>query len=99
MSSILELRVYTLRPGLRPALKQRFEQRISPMLERFGIEVVSAGPSLHDEVSFHLIRRFPTLAERDAQLARFYGSQEWIIEHEAEIMEMIETYSTCVVEE
>ena len=99
MNSLIELRVYTLKPDTRPAFQQRFEQQILPMLERFGIEVVRAGPSLHDGVSFHLVRRFPSLAEREAQLARFYGSEEWLSQHDAAVMAMIETYSTCVVEE
>lgn len=99
MNSLMELRVYTLRPGTRARFQQRFEQQILPMLERFGVEVVRAGPSLHDEVSFHLVRRFPSLAEREAQLARFYGSEEWRTQHDAEVMAMIDSYSTCVVEE
>lgn len=99
MNSLIELRVYTLKPGTRAAFQQRFEQQVLPMLERFGIEVVRAGPSLHDELSFHLVRRFPSLAEREAQLARFYGSDEWQTQHDAASMAMIETYSTCVVEE
>ena len=99
MNSLVELRVYTLKPGKRPAFQQRFEAEILPMLERFGVEVVRAGPSLHDEVSFHLIRRFSSLAEREAQLARFYGSEEWRTQHDAEVMGMIDSYSTCVVEE
>ena len=99
MSNLIELRVYTLKPGTRPAFQQRFEQQILPMLDRFGIEVVRAGPSLHDEVSFHLVRRFASLAEREEQLARFYGSEEWLSRHDAEVMAMIDTYSTCVVAE
>ncbi len=99
MSNLIELRVYTLKPGTRSAFQDRFERQILPMLERFGIEVVRAGPSLHDEESFHLIRRFASLAERTAQLDRFYGSKEWIEQHDAAVMAMIETYSTCVVED
>ncbi|MFL6741846.1 MAG: NIPSNAP family protein, partial [Sphingomicrobium sp.] len=72
MSRILELRVYTLRPGTRDAFHRRFTEEIGPMLEGFGVEVVGALPSLHDERSFTLIRAFPSLAEREAQLARFY---------------------------
>ena len=99
MSHMLELRVYTLKPGTRTAFQQRFDADILPMLERFEIEVVRAGPSLHDDASFCLLRRFASLAEREAQLERFYGSEEWLTRHDTEVMAMIETYSTCVVEE
>ena len=99
MNSLIELRVYTLKPGARAAFQRRFKEQILPMLGRFGIEVSRAGPSLHDEVSFHLVRRFPSLEEREEQLARFYGSREWLEQHEAAVMAAIESYSTCVVQE
>lgn len=96
---MLELRVYTLKPGTRPAFHQRFDAEILPMLQRFGIEVVRAGPSLHDDVSFCVVRRFPSLVERETQLERFYGSDEWLSRHDTEVMAMIANYSTCVVDE
>jgi hypothetical protein len=61
MSGILELRVYTLKPGIREAFRRRFVDEIGPMLERFGITVVAALPSLHDQRSFTLIPAFPRL--------------------------------------
>ena len=97
MSGIVELRVYTLRPGTRDAFRRRFTDEIAPMLARFGIAVIAGLPSLHDEHSFTLIRAFPSLAEREAQLASFYGSDEWRSRHEAAVMGMIEQYATCVI--
>jgi hypothetical protein len=97
MSSVIELRVYRLKPGTRDAFLRRFTEEIGPMLARFGIAVVAAEPSLHDEQSFTLVRAFPSLAEREAQLARFYGSDEWLSRHEAAVMGMIEQYDTCVI--
>ena len=38
---LLELRVYTLKPGTRPAFQHRFEEQILPMLERFGVKVAA----------------------------------------------------------
>ena len=32
------------------------------------------------------------------QLARFYGSEEWLRRHDETVMAMIEQYDTCVVE-
>ena len=97
--SILELRVYTLKPGTRLSFHDRFHGSILPMLERHGIAVVSAGPSLHDDDSYHLIRAFASLEQRDAQLGTFYGSDEWLSQHDAQVMAMIATYSTCVIED
>ena len=98
MPSVIELRVYTLKPGTRDAFQRRFADEIAPMLERSGITVVTAQPSLHDERSFTLVRFFPSLADREAQLARFYGSEEWLTRHDETVMGMIEQYDTCVVE-
>ena len=93
---VLELRVYTLVAGSRDAFHQRFEEQILPMLQRFGIRVVAAAPSLQD--SFCLVRAFPSLEEREGQLNEFYGSEEWLAQHDAEVMAMIDHYSTCVIE-
>ena len=98
MTAVIELRVYRLKPDTRDALHRRFTDEIGPMLARFGITVVAAEPSLHDERSFTLIRAFPSLADREAQLARFYGSEEWLIRHDAAVMAMIEQYETCVID-
>ena len=94
---VFELRVYTLKADTRPAFQERAEQQILPMLARNGIEVVHAGPSLHDDRSFCLIRAFPSLEERERQLGEFYGSEEWLTMHQDTVMAMIDSYSTCVV--
>jgi gamma-glutamylcyclotransferase (GGCT)/AIG2-like uncharacterized protein YtfP len=94
---ILELRVYTLKAGTRPTFEQRFAEQIEPMLQRHGINVVAAGPSLHDTDSFCLVRAFPSLEARERQLADFYGSEEWLDRHDDAVMAMIDHYSTCVV--
>ena len=95
--AIIELRVYTLKPGSRSAFEQRFAEQVLPMLQRHGIKVVHAGPSLHDDDSFCLIRAFASLEARERQLAGFYGSDEWLTRHDEAVMAMIDHYSTCVM--
>ena len=95
---ILELRVYTLKPGARADFERRFAEQIGPMLQRYGITVVHAGPSLHDDDSFCLVRAFPSLDARQRQLADFYASEEWLTRHDEAVMGMIESYSTCVID-
>lgn len=97
MSGILDVRVYALKPGTRAAFDERFRARVLPMLQRHGISVVSAGPSLHDEVSFHLVRAFQSLEQRRAQLDNFFGSDEWLSEHDEAVMAMIDSYNVCVI--
>lgn len=94
---VLELRVYTLKAGMRAAFEQRFAEQIQPMLHRHGIAVVHAGPSLRDDNGFCLVRAFPSVEARERQLTQFYGSEEWLTRHDEAVMAMIDHYSTCVV--
>lgn len=94
---IVELRIYKLKPGTAEAFATRFSQQIAPMLRRHGIDVVHFGPSLADPDSFCLIRAYPTVEERQAALDAFYGSDEWLEQHDEAVMAMIDSYNTCVV--
>ena len=94
---VIEMRVYALHPGTRDAFHTRFRDRIAPMLAAYDINVVAAGPSLHDADSYCLLRAFPSLAVREAALDWFYGSDEWQTQHDAAVMAMIASYNTVVL--
>ncbi len=96
---ILELRLYKLKPGTAPAFAARFRDQIEPMLARHGIAVVHCGPSLIDPDSWCLLRAYPSLEARQAQLDAFYDSDEWLEKHDAPVMAMIESYNTCVLDD
>jgi AraC family transcriptional regulator of adaptative response / DNA-3-methyladenine glycosylase II len=53
---VVEVRSYNLKPGTRERFHQRFLAEALPMLERFQVDVVNYGPSLHDSDSYYLIR-------------------------------------------
>ena len=55
---VLELRVYTLKPGIRDSFHARFVQESLPLLQHAHIDVVAYGPSLHDADSWYLLRSF-----------------------------------------
>ena len=67
------------------------------MLRRFGVDVVAFGPSLQDDDHALLIRFFTSMDERDEQLERFYGSDEWLTNFDGRVMALIESYHTVVV--
>lgn len=67
------------------------------MLKQHGIEVIYAGPSLHDANGWCLLRAYPSLEERQRTLDAFYGGEEWLQYHEEPVMEMIESYNTSVI--
>jgi hypothetical protein len=94
---VLEIRVYTLKPGVRDAFHARFVQEALPLLQRARIEVVAFGPSLHDSDSYYLMRAFESVDERDRTEAHFYDSREWREGPRAAILDAIDTYSTAVI--
>ena len=94
---LLELRVYKLHPGVRDAFAVRFHEQICDA-RGHGIAVVHGGPALHDPDGWTLLRAFPSLAGRQAALDRFYGSEEWLGQHETAVMAMIKSYETAVID-
>jgi len=68
------------------------------MLQRWKVDVVAYGPSLHDENSYYLIRRFDSLAHRDQSEDSFYGSDEWRQGPREAIIACIENYTEFVLE-
>jgi hypothetical protein len=96
LGSVLDIRTYRLRPGERESFQRIFAE-VRPMLARFGISVVGAGPSLHDDHLFMLVRRFESLEERESQLSRFYGSEEWLAQYDEPVTALIESYHVVVV--
>lgn len=95
---LIELRVYTLVAGMRDAFDARFREQVLPMLREAGIDVVGAGPSLHDVDSYCLIRAFASLDARQAALDAFYGSEAWLSRQEEAVMAMIASYNTVVLD-
>ena len=68
------------------------------MLKRWNVDVVAYGPSLHDENSYYLMRRFDSLAHREQSEESFYGSDEWRQGPREAILALIETYTEFVIE-
>lgn len=95
--TVLEVRVYTLKPGVRDAFHARFIQESLPLLTRARMDVVAFGPSLHDADSYYLMRGFTSLEERDRSEATFYDSHEWRDGPRDAVLAAIDTYTTAVI--
>jgi hypothetical protein len=98
MNHFIEIRSYTLKPGTRDEFHRLFLEEAYPMLKRWNVDVVAYGPSLHDENSYYLMRRFDSLADRAQSEDSFYGSDEWRQGPRAAILACIETYTEFVLE-
>lgn len=98
MSRFVEFRSYNLRPGSGQAFHTLVSQKSLPLLHKWNIDVLAAGPSLHDQDSYFLIRAYDSLDQRQQSQAEFYGSADWRQGPREAIMPLIESYTTAVVE-
>ena len=98
MNQFLEIRSYNLKPGTRDEFHRLFIEEAFRLLKRWNVDVVSYGPSLHDENSYYLMRRFDSIAHRDESENSFYGSDEWRQGPREAIIACIENYTEFVLE-
>ena len=98
MNHFVEIRSYTLKPGTRDEFHRLFIEDAFPMLQRWNVDVVAYGLSLHDENSYYLIRRFDSLSQREQSENAFYSSDEWRQGPRESIITLIENYTEVVLE-
>ena len=98
MKHFVEIRSYNLKPGARDEFHRLFLEHALPLLHRWSVDVVAYGPSLHDENSYYLMRRFDSLADRNQSENAFYGSDEWRQGPREAILACIENYTEIVLE-
>jgi len=98
MKHFVEIRSYNLKPGTRDEFHRLFLEEAFPMLKRWNVDVAAYGPSLHDENSYYLIRRFESLAHRERSEDTFYDSDAWRQGPREAIIALIENYTEVVLE-
>ncbi|HEY9489773.1 MAG TPA: NIPSNAP family protein, partial [Chryseosolibacter sp.] len=98
MSQLFEIRSYNLKPGTREEFHRLFLEEAFAMLQRWNVDVVAYGPSLHDQDSYFLMRRYDSLARREESEDAFYGSDEWKQGPRELIIALIENYTEIVLE-
>src|SRR5512147_1542454 len=98
MKHFIEIRSYTLKPGTRDEFHRLFLEEAFPMLQRWNVDVVAYGSSLHDENSYYLMRRFDSLAQREQSEESFYSSDEWRQGPREAVLACIENHTEFVIE-
>ncbi|HEX9330700.1 MAG TPA: NIPSNAP family protein [Anaerolineales bacterium] len=98
MNHFVEIRSYNLKPGTRDEFHRLFLEEALPLLKRWNVDVVTYGPSLHDENSYYLMRRYDSLVQREQSEDAFYGSNEWRQGPREAILALIENYTEIVLE-
>ncbi|HET9598056.1 MAG TPA: hypothetical protein VFP65_20880 [Anaeromyxobacteraceae bacterium] len=95
---VVEVRVLTLKEGGCAEFERLFTERSLPLLRRWGFDVVSYGPSRHDEVTFYVIRAFASLEERQRLEDAFYGSDDWRQGPREAMLALIERWADAVLD-
>jgi hypothetical protein len=98
MSRFVEFRAYNLRRGSGPAFHALVSQKSLPLLRKWNIDVLAAGPSLHDPDSYFLVRAYDSLEQRQQSQDEFYGSPDWRQGPREAIIALIENDTSVVLE-
>ena len=98
MNHLIEIRTLTLNPGTRDTFHRRYIEEALPLLKRWNFDVVAHGPSLHDENTYYVIRRFDSLAQREQMEDTYYASDDWRQGPREAMLALIENYTDIVLE-
>jgi hypothetical protein len=98
MNHLIEIRSLNLKPGSREEFQRLYIEKALPLLKRWKFDVVAHGPSLHDEDTYYVIRRFDSLAQRDEMEDAYYASDDWRQGPREAMLALIENYTDIVLE-
>jgi len=98
MKHVVEFRSLTLKPEAREKFHRLYLEKSLPLLKRWNMDVLAYGPSLHDENTYYVIRRFDSLAQREQMEDAFYGSDDWRQGPREAMVALIENYIDVVLE-
>ena len=97
MTLFVEIRSYNLKPGTREEFHRLFVETALQMLQRWKVDVLCYGASLHDNDSYYLMRAYASLEARQQSQDAFYGSDEWKLGPREPIIALIENYTSIVI--
>jgi hypothetical protein len=98
MKRFVEIRSYNLKPGTRAEFHRLVCEQSMPMLQRWQVDVVAYGPSLHDDDSYYLMRSYASLEDRQRSQDAFYSSEEWRHGPREAILSLIDLSTSVVIE-
>jgi hypothetical protein len=77
VSAVVELRQYTLLPGMRETLIDLFEANLVEGQEETGMKIIGTFRDLDDQTKFVWLRGFANMDARAQSLADFYDGPVW----------------------
>jgi hypothetical protein len=84
--------------GTREEFHRLYIEEALPLLKRWNLDVMAHGPSLHDENTYYVTRRFDSLAHREQSEDAYYASDDWRQGPREAILALIENYADIVLE-
>jgi len=97
IAGILDILILKLKPGNLPAFDKLYQELSLPMLKRWSVDVIAFGPSIHEEDTYLVVRRYADLSDRQQSQDSYYGSDEWKLGPREQIMSLVEDFTTVVI--
>ncbi|SCW87318.1 NIPSNAP protein [Paenibacillus tianmuensis] len=97
MSRVIEILLYTLKPGTGGEFHRIMQEISVPLHRKVGMDVVAYGNSLHDPDAYYLIRSYDSLDHLGSSQDAFYKSEAWRNGPRVDIIERISTSLKSVV--
>jgi hypothetical protein len=98
MNHVIEIRSINLKPGKHKEFQRLYVEVALPLLQRWNFDVVTHGPSLHDENSYYVVRRYDSLVQREEMEDTYYASQDWRNGPREAMLALMENYTDVVFE-
>jgi hypothetical protein len=98
-TGIIDILCLRLKPGTRIIFNKLYEQLSVPMLKRWKVDLIAYGPSLHEEDTYVVVRRYSNMAERKQSQDAYYESDEWKKGPRETILAFIDGYTSVVIPE
>jgi hypothetical protein len=94
---MIEILTIHLRPGTRDQFHQLYISQSLPLQKKWKIDVVTHGPSLHDDSTYYAVRSFNSLEDRKEKEEAFYASDDWQHGPRKAMLALIENLENLVV--
>ena len=75
-----------------------YNEEASSLLQRWNFDVVAHGPSLYDENTYYVIRRYESLSQREQMEDTYYATDDWRQGLRETMLALIEYYTDIVIE-
>ncbi len=98
MNHLIEICSLIPKSDKRDEFHQLYIEKALPLLKQWNFDVVAHGPSLHNENTYYVIRRYDSLSQREQMEDSYYDSDDWRLGPREAMLALIESYTDIVLE-